>query len=387
MADSKETIDSQDNIEKQDSDDLEFVTLSDSDELESQDADEDSPKEDSETDAENTPETDAETDLKVDQPPEEAEEEKPASKKKLILLGSGILFIALAIAAVYIFVLEKGEKKITELIKGSSPPGYKVPPIPRKVELEKTFDAVKSITLTTSGKFPGITPTTSEDIISVESDKAAIQVKVIDVSKPSYPTGVRLGETSATYTVAEESTELTQMAGVSTTSLTSVEKQSLTAEAGQLTDVATAKTQDVTPTEKEQKQITSTKQLADAKKSKKPGKVQIFKSKISIIKLNPELTLTFEPFVILSPKDMEWSYISLALALKTSNERVYKEIQKKKITFRGEIYKILNRIYQQSNSPDLYSLEELKRKILDNLNEILVHGRVEKLYLTDFLKA
>ncbi|CAN2043379.1 hypothetical protein GMMP1_1100005 [Candidatus Magnetomoraceae bacterium gMMP-1] len=101
-------------------------------------------------------------------------------------------------------------------------------------------------------------------------------------------------------------------------------------------------------------------------------------------KKQPVAYLNFSSFVILLSENSTWTYLSTNLVLKPSNHNVYKEIQKKKVFFRGAIYGILTRLFQ-TRDPQLFPKKELKQHIINDLNYLLVTGRVEVIYFMDFL--
>ncbi|CAN2040157.1 hypothetical protein GMMP15_1580010 [Candidatus Magnetomoraceae bacterium gMMP-15] len=101
-------------------------------------------------------------------------------------------------------------------------------------------------------------------------------------------------------------------------------------------------------------------------------------------KKQPVAYLNFLSFVILLSENSTWTYLSTNLVLKPSNHNVYKEIQKKKVFFRGAIYGILTRLFQ-TRDPQLFPKKELKQHIINDLNYLLVTGRVEVIYFMDFL--
>jgi len=113
-------------------------------------------------------------------------------------------------------------------------------------------------------------------------------------------------------------------------------------------------------------------------------KAVVFKGKIPLIRMHPELTLDFDSFILLFPNKDKWTCLSVGVSIKTSSEVVFEEIEQRKVYFRGIIFGILNRIFKQ-NSPHIYSKETLKKQILSDLNMLLVNGTIENIYLTNFL--
>jgi Flagellar basal body-associated protein len=72
------------------------------------------------------------------------------------------------------------------------------------------------------------------------------------------------------------------------------------------------------------------------------------------------------------------------VSLKTSNEKVFKEIQDRKTFVRGALYGILKRIFE-SNNQGMVSGESIKKRIVKEINYILINGTVDKVFITNYL--
>ncbi|ETR69889.1 MAG: hypothetical protein OMM_09214, partial [Candidatus Magnetoglobus multicellularis str. Araruama] len=94
--------------------------------------------------------------------------------------------------------------------------------------------------------------------------------------------------------------------------------------AEQLTDTTDKKSEtadSITETEKKKKPEVAEVPL---RKRRKPI---VFRATIPLILMYPELTLNFNSFILLLPDVQSKTYIEISVSLKTSNEKVFKEIQ------------------------------------------------------------
>jgi flagellar basal body-associated protein FliL len=116
-------------------------------------------------------------------------------------------------------------------------------------------------------------------------------------------------------------------------------------------------------------------------KRKKPI---VFRATIPLILMYPELTLKFNSFLLLLPDVPSNTYVNIGVALKTSNEAVFKEIQDRKTFVRGAIFGILKRLFESAPVKDI-SGETIKKRIIKDINYVLIHGTVDDVYITNYL--
>jgi flagellar basal body-associated protein FliL len=110
----------------------------------------------------------------------------------------------------------------------------------------------------------------------------------------------------------------------------------------------------------------------------------VYRAAIPLILMYPELTLNFNSFILLLPEAETKTYVDISVSVKTSNEKVFKEIQDRKTFVRGAIYAILKRIFE-SNHGQYISGEDLKKKIIKDINYILINGTIDKVFITNYL--
>jgi len=153
-------------------------------------------------------------------------------------------------------------------------------------------------------------------------------------------------------------------------------------------DIADASTEDLTKTKSATaKSITKTDKKAaevahvSIEKRRKPI---VFRASIPLIQMYPELTHNFNSFIVLLPEAKNETYIDISVSVKTSNEKVFKEIQDRKTFVRGAIYGILKRIFETTGATR-YSSDELKKRLIKDINYILINGTVDKIYITNYL--
>jgi len=137
----------------------------------------------------------------------------------------------------------------------------------------------------------------------------------------------------------------------------------------------------LTETEKKEKEKT----IAETIPLEKRRKPIIFRASIPLILMYPELTLNFNSFLVLLPEKPSNTFVNIDVSLKTSNEAVFKEIQDRKTFVRGAIFGILKRMFESLPLNKINS-ETIKKRIAKDINYILVHGTVDKVYITNYLK-
>jgi len=111
----------------------------------------------------------------------------------------------------------------------------------------------------------------------------------------------------------------------------------------------------------------------------------VYRSAIPLILMYPELTLNFNSFIVLLPEAKSKTYVDISVSVKTSNEKVFKEIQDRKTFVRGAIYGILKRIFESNINEEYVSGEDIKKRIVKDINYILINGTVDKVFITNFL--
>ena len=93
-------------------------------------------------------------------------------------------------------------------------------------------------------------------------------------------------------------------------------------------------------------------------------------------------SIKFEPFIIPFREHGKFTYISLSISFELPNKELMGEMIEKNNWIRGVIYNILSEnIYVLEN---VSSLMKLKKFIINNVNDVLTSGRVDKAIITDF---
>ena len=149
----------------------------------------------------------------------------------------------------------------------------------------------------------------------------------------------------------------------------------------QITDTTEKKSEiatSLTKTDKKEKQEVAQAPLSNRRKP------IVYRATIPLILMYPELTLNFNSFILLLPEAESRTYVDISVSVKTSNENVFKEIQDRKTFVRGAIYGILKRVFE-SNDGKFISGEEIKKRIIKDINYILINGTVDKIFITNYL--
>jgi flagellar basal body-associated protein FliL len=149
----------------------------------------------------------------------------------------------------------------------------------------------------------------------------------------------------------------------------------------QITDTTEKKSEiatSLTKTDKKEKQEVAQAPLSNRRKP------IVYRATIPLILMYPELTLNFNSFILLLPEAESKTYVDISVSVKTSNENVFKEIQDRKTFVRGAIYGILKRVFE-SNDGKFISGEEIKKRIIKDINYILINGTVDKIFITNYL--
>jgi len=93
-------------------------------------------------------------------------------------------------------------------------------------------------------------------------------------------------------------------------------------------------------------------------------------------------SIKFESFIIPFREHGKFTYISLSISFELPNKELMGEMIEKNNWIRGIIYNILSEnIYVLEN---VSSLMKLKKFIINNVNDVLTSGKVDKAIITDF---
>jgi len=164
-------------------------------------------------------------------------------------------------------------------------------------------------------------------------------------------------------------------------SLTETSDEIGVASTDQVTDTTEKKSESaasLTETDKKAKKEVAQSPLSNRRKP------IIHRAAIPLILMYPELTLSFNSFIVLLPEVESKTYVDISVSVKSSNEKVFKEIQDRKTFVRGAIYAILKRIFE-SNSGNYISGEDIKKQITKDINYLLINGTVDKIFITNYL--
>jgi flagellar basal body-associated protein FliL len=94
-------------------------------------------------------------------------------------------------------------------------------------------------------------------------------------------------------------------------------------------------------------------------------------------------SIKFEPFIIPFREHGKFTYVSLSVSFELPNKELMDEMIEKNNWIRGVIYNILSEnIYVLEN---VSSLMKLKKLIINNVNNVITAGKVDKAIITDFL--
>jgi len=149
-------------------------------------------------------------------------------------------------------------------------------------------------------------------------------------------------------------------------------------------DITKATATSVTETEVETTEEKSKELAAIQEPLGKRKKPIVYRATIPLILMYPELTLNFNSFLLLLPDKPSKTYINIGIALKTSNESVFKEIQDRKTFVRGAIFGILKRLFESTPVTEI-SGESIKKRLKKEINYILITGTVDDVYITNYL--
>ncbi|GAG19995.1 unnamed protein product, partial [marine sediment metagenome] len=93
--------------------------------------------------------------------------------------------------------------------------------------------------------------------------------------------------------------------------------------------------------------------------------------------------LIFHSFVIPLKENREFTYISLSISFSVPNIELKREMIEKKGRLRGIIYDMLRE--EMNKVKEIPPLEKLKESITRGVNAALSAGKVNKVYITNFL--
>jgi len=114
----------------------------------------------------------------------------------------------------------------------------------------------------------------------------------------------------------------------------------------------------------------------------KPGQENIWIPQLKWFPIQNSTSIKFEPFIIPFREHGKFTYISLSISFELPNKELMGEMIEKNNWIRGIIYNILSdNIYVLEN---VSSLMKLKKIIINNVNDVLRSGRVNKAIITDF---
>ena len=114
----------------------------------------------------------------------------------------------------------------------------------------------------------------------------------------------------------------------------------------------------------------------------KPGQNNLWIPQLKWFPIQISPSMKFEPFIIPFKENSKFTYISLSISFELPNKELMGEMIEKNNWIRGVIYNILSEnIYVLEN---VSSLMRLKKIIIDNVNDVLTSGRVNKAIITDF---
>jgi flagellar basal body-associated protein FliL len=96
-------------------------------------------------------------------------------------------------------------------------------------------------------------------------------------------------------------------------------------------------------------------------------------------------SIDFDSFIIPCNQYSKYTYISLSISFALPNKELKQEMLRSKDQLRGIIYDIVK---EKVNKPKEFpSLEILKEFIIISVNQTLLNGQVDDIYITDFLSV
>ncbi|MBF0450862.1 MAG: hypothetical protein HQK75_09185 [Candidatus Magnetomorum sp.] len=257
-------------------------------------------------------------------------------------------------------------------------------------------DAVQSLTMNTSGSQAVLNTSTLQDPLNasnmqetIKPSNAVTQTVALNALEPITPNlrtspvfyHFKIVSDSEDMTSAEDSDDITST-DESDDIATSEDSEDVT-ETKEITSATTTTAAAPSVTETESKDADKSKQLAAIPLGQRKKPI-IFRSPIPLILMYPELTLNFNSFLVLLPDKPSNTFINIGVSLKTSNESVFKEIQDRKTFVRGAIFGILKRLFESMPEKEITG-ENIKKRIIKDINYLLINGTVDDVYITNYL--
>jgi len=238
--------------------------------------------------------------------------------------------------------------------------------------------ALTSLTMNTSGAENALTELNAISIETALTENIKIVRKTIMNPLEPLTPNLRSSPVLYRYRIADESDIITE---TSDEIAEDTDEETEEEVSDQLTDTTEKKSEtadSLTKTEKSDKKEVAQSPLSDRRKP------IVYRAAIPLILMYPELTLNFNSFIVLLPDAESKTYVDISVSVKTSNEKVFKEIQDRKTFVRGAIYAILQRIFE-TNKGQYISGEDIKKRIIKDINYILINGTVDKVFITNYL--
>jgi len=114
----------------------------------------------------------------------------------------------------------------------------------------------------------------------------------------------------------------------------------------------------------------------------KTGQENVWVPRLKWFPIQNSQSIKFDPFIIPFTEHGKFTYISLSISFELPNKELMVEMIEKNNWIRGVIYNILSEnIYVLEN---VSSLMKLKKSIINNVNDVLTSGKVNKAIITDF---
>ncbi len=106
------------------------------------------------------------------------------------------------------------------------------------------------------------------------------------------------------------------------------------------------------------------------------------KQKMKLFPVQTDRSIKFDSFIIPFEEHGRFTYISLSISFELPNKELMDEMAQKNTLLRGIIYSIL--IKNIKILTNVSSLENLKKLITHNVNDVLTAGKVKEPIISDF---
>lgn len=108
---------------------------------------------------------------------------------------------------------------------------------------------------------------------------------------------------------------------------------------------------------------------------------------VTRVLIRNDRSFNFGSFVIPIQQNNNFSYISLSIDFKMPNKELEIEMIRKKDQIRGIIYDILIKEINKSEELSILkeSFDKIKGFIIQRINEVVTNGKINEVYLRDFL--